>query len=285
MTHNAMINKVFLRTFAQRLAAFAVAASLAGCAQGTLSLDALPSAEPNLETSSITSTPAANGQTATADRSPKRAPKSSVAAAIGEARKLRLTGDKPRALQSLDAAADKDPNDKDLMKERGLVALETGKVKQAETLLRKAFDANEPDWRLHSGLGAALAAQGKQAEAQLQFAKALEIVPDHPSVLNNLALSYALDGKHAEAEKLLKRVTAVKGAEPKAQQNLALLLGLKGNVGEAKKISESVLPPETARVNVGYLESLRAGGERATVSRADAQAEPAVASAAAAAKD
>ncbi|MEQ1713904.1 MAG: hypothetical protein ABL908_21255, partial [Hyphomicrobium sp.] len=72
-----------------------------------------------------------------------------------------------------------------------------------------------------------------------------------------------------------------KGAEPKAQQNLALLLGLKGNVGEAKKISENVLPPETARVNVSYLESLRAGGERATVSRADAQSEPAVASAAA----
>ncbi len=255
----------------------AAAASLAGCAQG-LSLDGFPAPEPNLETSSITTQPSAE-RTAAADSGAARSPKPAAAAVIADARKLRLAGDKLKSLEVLDAAGDKDPKDKDLMKERGLVALEVGKVRQAETLLRRAFDASEPDWRLHSGLGAALAAQGKQPEAQLQFAKALELAPDHPSVLNNLALSYALDGKHDDAEKLLKRVTGTKGAEPKAQQNLALLVGLKGNVGEARKLSESVLPPDTTRINVSYLESLRAGGERATVSRAEPAAPPAVAAA------
>lgn len=252
--------------------AVAAAATLAGCAQG------LDVAGLELETASITPPSATGtGRTASAETSPSRAPKPAAAAAIADARKHRLTGDKLKALQLLDAAALQDAKDKDLMTERGLVALEVGKVKQAENLLRTAFDPTAPDWRLHSGLGAALAAQGKHPEAQLQFAKALELAPDHPSVLNNLALSYALDGKHDEAERLLKRVTAATGAEPKAQQNLALIMGLKGNVGEAKRLSEAVLPADTARFNVSYLESLRAGGERATVSRATPSTQPAVA--------
>lgn len=256
------------------LVAAAAALAVAGCAQGGLNLGALPNGEPGLETGSTSiaqsvSTPVepapgtSNATTA--------APKPAVAKAIDDARKLRLAGDKLKALAALDAAAEKEPKDKLLMKERGLVALDAGKVQKAETLLRKAFDPADADWRLHSGLGSALAAQGKQSEAQLQFAKALEIAPDHPSVLNNLALSYALDGKHDEAERLLKRITKSKGVEPKAQQNLALLLGLKGKIGEAKQVAESVLTPDKARVNVSYLEGLNAGGERAKVSRADPQ--------------
>lgn len=283
MSENILKMSYNARGLRRRALAVAAAAALAGCAQGGLGpLDALQATGPDLETSSITTPPASvvgrTAAAATTDAGAQRVPKASVAAAIAESRKLRLAGHKLKALDVLDAAGDKDSKDKDLMKERGLVALEAGKVKQAETLLRKAFDAGAPDWRLHSGLGSALAAQGKQPEAQLQFAKALELAPDHPSVLNNLALSYALDGKHDEAEKLLKRVTATKGGEPKAQQNLALLVGLKGNVGEARKLSETVLPPDTARVNVSYLESLRTGGERATLSRAEPSTQPAVAS-------
>ena len=250
--------------------AAAIAAALAGCAQGLETLELAKTGD-NLETSSIATSAASDAPGA-------HPPKSAIAAVIAQARKIRLDGDKARALQVLDAASEKHADDKDLMKERGLVALEAGKIKQAETLLRKAFDSTAPDWRLHSGLGSALAAQGKQPEAQIQFAKALELAPDHPSVLNNLALSYALDGKHDEAEKLLKRVTKINGAQPKAQQNLALLVGLKGNVAEARKLSTSVLPPDAARGNLSYLEGLRSGGERAIVSRADPSAEPMTAS-------
>lgn len=256
-----------------RMLPLAMAAAVAACAPAGLGLDGLTGAVPPLETSSIAATDPAAKPTA-------RSSGPAVTSAIEEARRLRLAGDLGKALRLLDAAAEKAPADKALMMERGLVALEAGQVKRSEALLRQAFDPAAADWRLNSALGSALAAQGKQAEAQLQFAKALEIMPDHPSVLNNLALSYALDGKHEEAEQLLKRVTRLEGAEPKAKQNLALLLGLKGKVGEAQRISEAVLPPDKARVNVSYLESLRAGGERATVSRAHRPEEPAVAVAA-----
>ena len=267
-----------LRCARRGVAAAAAACLMAGCAQNGLDVAALGEVSAPVETGSLAAPPADRSATTSAAAADP-GPGGLDHPAIVEARKLRLAGDRIKALAVLDQAAQKDPKHTALMKERGLVALEVGKVKQAEALLRKAFDPKAPDWRLHSALGSALAAQGKQAEAQLQFAKALEIVPDHPSVLNNLALSYALDGKHEEAERLLKRVTAAKGSEPKAQQNLALILGLKGKVGEAKRISEAVLPPEAARVNVSYLQSLGAGGERARVSRAASPAEPAVAAA------
>ena len=257
-------------------AAALAAVLLAGCAPNGLDLATLGEAAPPQETASLAAAPASAAPAAAAPSpSDAAAPPHS---AIAEARRLRLAGDKLKALAVLDEAGQKEPKNIALTKERGLVALDVGKVKQAETLLRKAFDPRAPDWRLRSALGAALAAQGKQADAQLQFAKALEIVPDHPSVLNNLALSYALDGKHDEAERLLKRVAAGKGAEPRAQQNLALILGLKGKVGEAKRIGESVLPPDALHTNLSYLEGLRPGGERAKVSRAEHAAEAAVAS-------
>lgn len=271
---------------ARRIAiACALALSAGGCAQGALDLSAVPNLAPAGAASDATgpatlAEPAAHApRPPIAVKEPATRAKAALAPAIEQARKLRLAGDKSKALQVLDSAAEKDPKDKAIAKERGLLALELGKVQRAEQILRAAFDPGDADWRLHSGLGSALAAQGKQPEAQLQFAKALELAPDHPSVLNNLALSYALDGKHDEAERLLKRITKTRGVEPKAQQNLALILGLKGKIGEARTLSEAALPPETARVNVGYLESLGASGERARLSRAEPAPQSAVAAA------
>jgi len=242
----------------------------AGCAQTGLSLSADPGAAAVHETASLAAPLKAFREPARAiSGEPAAAVKGAVADAIAEARTLRLAGKRRDALAVLDAAAEREPKDQLLAKERGLLALETGKVQQAEALLRKALDPEAPDWRLHSALGAALASQGRQADAQIQLGKALEIAPEHPSVLNNLALSYALDGKHAEAERLLKRVAQTADAEPKAKANLALILGLNGKIGEARKIAGAALPPETARANVGYLESLAAREARAHVSRAE----------------
>lgn len=192
--------------------------------------------------------------------------KPEVAEALAEARRLRSEGRKPQALARLDAAAQKVPADKALMKERGLLALDVGQVRKAKTLLEKAHDPKRPDWRVLSALGAAASASGQQQEAQIHFAKALELAPDHPSILNNLALSYALDGKHDQAERLLRRASSQQAPSAISRQNLALLVGLKGNVEEARKVSEAALPPTAARANVSYLERLKSGRQ---VSRAE----------------
>ena len=178
---------------------------------------------------------------------------------LSEARQLRQSGQKARALALLDGAAEGNA-DPAVTRERGLLALELGALDKARTLLKAAADNGPPDWRIYSGLGSALAASGRQQEAQAQFARALEIAPDHPSILNNLALSYALDGRHDQAEKLLRRAAQAQAAKPQAKQNLALLLALKGQTDDAKKVAEAVLPPDQARSNASYAAQLTTAG-------------------------
>jgi|RhiMethySRZTD1v2_1073278.scaffolds.fasta_scaffold06696_12 Flp pilus assembly protein TadD len=177
-------------------------------------------------------------------------------AALAYARGLRASGAKREALAVLDKAAAGKTADRRLQLERGLLALELGQTAKAEKLLRQAHDANAPDWRLHSALGAALATGGRQPEAQAQFAKALALAPDHPTVLNNLALSYALDGKAAEAEKLLRTAKPGPAQTPQVKQNLALVVGLRGRYEEARGLGEAALPPAKAGDNVAYLQRL-----------------------------
>jgi Flp pilus assembly protein TadD len=177
-------------------------------------------------------------------------------AALAYARGLRASGAKREALAVLDKAAAGKAADRRLQLERGLLALELGQTAKAEKLLRQAHDANAPDWRLHSALGAALASGGRQPEAQAQFAKALALAPDHPTVLNNLALSYALDGKAAEAEKLLRTAKPGPAQTPQVKQNLALVVGLRGRYEEARGLGEAALPPAKAGDNVAYLQRL-----------------------------
>ena len=188
------------------------------------------------------------------------------ASAIKKANQLRLAGKKAAALNTLDGA-DNSETSPALVKQRGMLALELGQLAKAEKLLTRARDEYEPDWRVHSALGAALSARGNQQAAQIEFSNALKLAPDHPSILNNLALSYALDGNHEQAETLLRRAAIQEKSKLKTKQNLALLLGLNGNVKEAHKVSKLVLPPEKADANVAYFASRKM--KSAKVSKVD----------------
>lgn len=193
-------------------------------------------------------------------------------AVVAKARDLREAGDKTAALALLDEASDKNPDDRLLRRERGLLALDLGRIAEARTHLAAADDPANPDWRVKSALGAAHAASGDHTAADKEFAAALKLAPEHPSILNNMALSHALAGRHDEAEKMLRRVAAAKDGSGRAKQNLALILGLSGRVEEAREVSEAALPKQMAAANVSYLERLRSGGR---VSRAKRDADTA----------
>ncbi|MGD9785363.1 MAG: tetratricopeptide repeat protein [Hyphomicrobiaceae bacterium] len=265
---------------ASPLISAAVAALLAGgCAGSGLELDSLASAEPDssakIETSALP--PASTGSKAeTIPASPAGdAPEAVSHPAIAKSRQLRANGD----LEGAAAALDQDSSgDIAVIKERGLLALERGRIAEAKTLLGKADKkSTAPDWRIKSALGSALAASGDQPAAQKAFAEALVLAPDHPSILNNLALSYALDGRHAEAEKMLRRAATSRSANGRAKQNLALLLGLSGQIEEARAVSEAALPKDVSRANMSYLEGLRTGVQvsRAAPPRSDEDGTPA----------
>lgn len=263
---------------------------LSACASSGLELASLSTADPasGAEASSTSSaaTGTSPGSIVTGSLSPiegdtsassSTTPAATVAedrvasAAIIKARGLRANGDLRGAMDVLEVAARKSPDDKALDRERGLLALELGQINEAKRLLAKADTVGTPDWRIKSALGSAYAASGDQPAAQREFAAALKLAPDHPSILNNLALSYALDGRHAQAEQLLRTAARSKGTQAKAKQNLALLLGLNGNLDEARKVSEAAMSKDMVRSNISYLERLKSEGTQ--VSRAKRSAE------------
>lgn len=231
---------------------------LTGCASGGLETGALGLAQPETGGTGAQagSTPwqprVANAREQEFEVKPE------TAQLIRKARALRETGEKAEALALLDKAASAN-TDPALVKERGLLSAELGKLASAEELLRKSIDPTAPDWRVHSALGATLSAAGRQSEARAEFARALELEPNHPSILNNLALTYAMEGQHDEAERRLRKAVGQGGATGQPAQNLALVLGLKGNIEEARKMTAAALPPEKAAANIAYLEKLRAG--------------------------
>jgi Flp pilus assembly protein TadD len=249
-------NKVRSRSAPLSTIVMASALALSACAQDG-SPDLSATLAPPAETAS---TPKPEeGAKPPAAAAPSAAPRPQAAATqqispeLAESRRRRAAGDKAGALAVLDRASEKGAKDPAMQAERGLLALDLGQVKKAESILRPLVAGKTPDWRVHLGFGTALAAQGRQSEAQQQFAKALALAPENPAVLNNLALSYALDGKAADAERLLARVAAGKEHAARARQNLALLAGLGGRTEEAERHASVTMPVAEAKANVALL--------------------------------
>jgi len=253
-------------------AAIAAGLMTSACAQSGINLPDFSLAQPGAGAAPITTGSIASSSLATvgAEDALAKAPATADSQkSLAEARALRDGNQKAKALAVLEAASQSDPTNKVLLRERGLIAADLGRLDEAKDYLRGAIDEANPDWRTHSALGSALAAEGNHGDAQREFARALELSPDNPSVLNNLALSYALDGKHEMAEGMLRQA-AERSGNVKTKQNLALLLGLKGRTDEARQVAATVLPRETAVANAGYLSDLQSGSVK--VSRAEKKA-------------
>ncbi len=258
------------RTLTLISSSLAIAATLAlgGCAGSGFELGELTQSSNEVAAAAPSGNIETGSLAPVADASARAGAKTATAAAppvVAKARALRETGDKVAAMKLLDEANAKSPSDKLLLAERGLLALDLGRIPEARKLLKEADDDKAPDWRIKSALGSAHAASGDHKSAQKEFAAALKLAPDHPSILNNMALSQALEGRHDDAEKLLRRVATSKHGGDRAKQNLALILGLSGNIDEARQVSEDALPKPVAAANLSYLERLRSG---ARVSRA-----------------
>jgi Flp pilus assembly protein TadD len=269
MLHSKLLSKVNPLT-AKPVAIAAVTVLLAACAQSgapleTSSLSTPLTAGPG--TSQVSASALAPVEAAAVTKTNGATTETDPASAttLKKAQHLRLGGEKTKALAVLDQAKSAN-TDTELMKERGMLALELGKIAKADALLTKVVAKDDTDWRTLSALGAAKSAQGKQPAAQEYFAKALALAPDHPSILNNMALSFALEGQHDKAEVLLRQAARKGTDNKKAKQNLALLLGLNGKIDDAKAVSEKVLPAGEAKANVAFLKQRKR--QAAKVSRA-----------------
>ena len=148
---------------------------------------------------------------------------------LTHARGLKKAGRTKEAYAALEAASQAAPDNRTLMVERGLMALELGKVAEAQQLLARSNDLKPKDWRVLSALGIAASSRGQQKDAQKYFKSALDASPENAAVLNNLALTYLLERKVDQAEALLRRASKTKSGDQIARvaQNLALAAAIR----------------------------------------------------------
>lgn len=147
---------------------------------------------------------------------------------LARARELKANGRFAEAVAMVEAASAAAPDDRQLIIEQGLMALEQGQMGRARTLLMSAEAATDSDWRVVSGLGIAQAGLGDQVEARKSFNRALELSPNNPTVLNNLGLTYMLDGKLDQASTVLRRAASKDQAKTAVSRNVAIVSALKG---------------------------------------------------------
>ena len=186
-----------------------------------------------------------------------------VVAALQEVRAVRAKQGRQAAYEASARAVAKLPKADLLLQERALLALELGRAKEAEDLLRKVAEGPTADWRTYSALGAALSAQKRHGDAVEALERALEGQPDNPTILNNLAMAHALDGRIEKAEALLKSAEAKSQSETgkvRIVQNRALLAGLAGRIKDYETIARDRLPAQDVAANASLL-SARASGE------------------------
>ena len=225
---------------------------VAGCSSGTSLLpDGLVS--PSVDVAEVTPATVADKPAAA---KPEPAPGATVRATaaqpvtgkntVARARELKANGKLAEAVALLEAASAAAPNDRQLLVEQGLMALEQGQMSRARTLLISAEAATDSDWRVISGLGIAQSGLGDQVEARKSFSRALELSPGNPTVLNNLGLTYMLDGKLDQASTMLRRAAGTNQAKSTVSRNVAIVTALKG---ESSAPAESTPPTETTYSN------------------------------------
>ncbi len=176
--------------------------------------------------------------------------------AIKYASSLRALGSTKKAVQVLQQASLKSPNNQAVIAEYGKALANDGQLKQALLNLNRAQTLGNPDWRIYSAQGITLDKMARYSQARRYYKSALNLSPDQAIVLNNIGLSYALAGDLKNAETYLRRATAAKGSQPKIQRNLALVLGLSGKFSQSAKASNRVLSSEDTSVNIAYLKNM-----------------------------
>lgn len=178
--------------------------------------------------------------------------------AVNYSAALRKIGSTAQAVNVMNTAAVRHPDNPEVNLETGRALIEGGRAFEAVRYLERASDDNPTDWKTLSAYGVALDQIGEHKSARVKYDLALTLSPGSISVLNNKGMSYALDGDLDMALRILRTAASSRGADSRVRQNLALVLALRGDMNEAERIARSDLPPQVADRNIDYFRSLLA---------------------------
>jgi tetratricopeptide (TPR) repeat protein len=116
----------------------------------------------------------------------------------------------------------------------GVIMKETGKLEEAEVLMRKAIELKPNFADAFSNLGTILTDLGKLEEAEVSMRKAIELKPDFADAFSNLGTILADLGKLEEAELFTRKAIEYKPEFAKLHYNLGNIMRNLGKLEEAE---------------------------------------------------
>jgi tetratricopeptide (TPR) repeat protein len=123
----------------------------------------------------------------------------------------------------------------------GIVALQQGDARTAETLVRQALDLAPHMETARNSLGLVLLHLGRADEAEAAFRAALALAPDHGEAQTNLVLALLGQNRGNEAVEAGRAAIALRRTSPEAWNNLGAALLHVGQAEEAEPILRSAL--------------------------------------------
>jgi len=136
-------------------------------------------------------------------------------------------------LASAELAARSHPDDAAALNRLATRYLQSGRVEDAVTQLRRALQLAPRDAAARSNLGTALQARGDTAAAIRELEAAVRLKPSDDGVHFNLGNGYYAAGRSADAVRELTRAVALNGENADAHFNLAMIIGPAGQVDQA----------------------------------------------------
>jgi len=169
-------------------------------------------------------------------RVPERETGDARAKLMAEAGLLREVKRWGEAFEVLGAAAQRFPDDSDLLYEQSMVAEKMGRVDEMERLLRRVIEIKPDNAHAHNALGYSLADRGQRlAEARQLIQRALELSPGDPFITDSLGwVEYRL-GNLPEALRLLRQAYASR-PDVEIGAHLGEVLWAIGQRDEARRI-------------------------------------------------
>ncbi len=140
-------------------------------------------------------------------------------AQVRKALNYEALGDKPRALELLDAVAKRYPTDATAFITKGDLLREAKEFDAAAAAYGNAITRSEPltaaDWPLLYARGISYERAGEWPQAEADFTRALTLEPNQPDVLNYLAYSWLTMGKNVpKAREYLQTASAARPDDP-----------------------------------------------------------------------
>lgn len=148
------------------------------------------------------------------------------------------------AIDMLEEATKRFPQNAQLVNYHGQLCLLAGRLPQAEESFRKALAIDPYLTDAHNNLGAVLDKTGKKTEAEEEFRKALAD-PTYASPQNvhlNLGLLYASQERNEDAVREMRKAVEIDPKFYRGQFELASLLDKLGQLDEAVRLYEVAAP-------------------------------------------